>query len=163
MNDEPPSRGVPAVDVSVTVSGAPPPRRLAEWTRRLLAARALRGRSGPGGEGRHVSILVCGDARMRVLNRAWRRKDRPTDVLSFPSGEPGSLGDIAIDLPYAARQARARGHATGREVQLLLAHGLLHLLGYDHERDDGEMFRLQRRLVREAFGAGPDGVPEGEP
>jgi rRNA maturation RNase YbeY len=96
---------------------------------------------------------------MRTLNREWRGLDVPTDVLSFPSGEPGVLGDLVIDVPYAARQARRLGHALSREVRILLAHGLLHLLGYDHETDDGTMFRLQRRLVAAAFGAGPDGVP----
>ena len=96
---------------------------------------------------------------MRTLNRRFRRIDRPTDVLSFPSGAPGFLGDLVIDVPYAARQARRRGHSEEREIRILLAHGLLHLLGYDHERDDGAMFRLQRRLVLSAFGDGPDGVP----
>ena len=96
---------------------------------------------------------------MRTLNRRWRRLDRPTDVLSFPSGERLSLGDLVLDVPYARRQARLHGHSTARELQILLAHGLLHLLGYDHETDDGTMFRLQRRLVLSAFGAGPDGVP----
>ena len=102
---------------------------------------------------------------MRTLNRRFRRIDRPTDVLSFPSLEESSsffssfLGDLVIDVPYAALQARRRGHAVSREVQILLAHGLLHLLGYDHETDDGTMFRLQRRLILAAFGPGPDGVP----
>ncbi len=104
---------------------------------------------------------------MRTLNRAWRRIDRPTDVLSFrPFAESSSslssssfLGDVVIDVPYAARQARRRGHALAREVQILLAHGLLHLLGYDHEEDDGTMFRFQRRILFSAFGEGPDGVP----
>ena len=106
---------------------------------------------------------------MRTLNRRFRHIDRPTDVLSFPSFQepPGRaalrrgvfLGDLVIDVPYAARQARRRGHAVTREVQILLAHGLLHLLGYDHETDDGTMFRLQRRLILAAFGDGPDGVP----
>ena len=102
---------------------------------------------------------------MRTLNRVWRRKDRPTDVLSFPSGEAGPgafLGDVAIDLPYAGRQARRLGHPLRREVQVLLAHGILHLLGHDHETDAGEMFALQRTVVLRAFGAGPDGVPPGE-
>jgi probable rRNA maturation factor len=99
---------------------------------------------------------------MRTLNRTWRGIDRPTDVLSFPSTDPGYLGDIVIDVPYASRQARARGHRAPREVQLLLAHGLLHLLGYDHETDEGEMFRLQRQTVRRVFGEGPDGVPDDE-
>ena len=95
--------------------------------------------------------------------------DRPTDVLSFPAFEASAsratvrrgtfLGDLVIDVPYAARQARRRGHALGREVQILLGHGLVHLLGYDHETDDGTMFRLQRRILLSAFGEGPDGVP----
>ena len=95
--------------------------------------------------------------------------DRPTDVLSFPAFEASAaraatrrgkfLGDLVIDVPYAARQARRRGHALGREVQILLAHGLLHLLGYDHETNGGTMFRLQRRILLSAFGEGPDGVP----
>jgi probable rRNA maturation factor len=136
------------------VAGAPPVARVRTWTRSLLskagAKRSLR---------TSISILLCGDARMRTLNREWRGLDIPTDVLSFPSGEPGFLGDVVIDVPYAARQARRRGHAVSREVRILLAHGLLHLLGYDHETDDGTMFRFQRRLVLAAFGAGPDGVP----
>ena len=104
---------------------------------------------------------------MRSLNRTWRRKDRPTDVLSFltfkesssSSSSSSFLGDLVIDVPYAARQARRRGHPVAREIRILLAHGLLHLLGYDHETDDGTMFRLQRRLILATFGDGPDGVP----
>jgi probable rRNA maturation factor len=109
-----------------------------------------------------MSVLLCGDRRMRTLNRVWRKKDRPTDVLSFPSGEMGPaafVGDVAIDVPYAGRQARRLGHSLEREVQALLAHGILHLLGHDHETDDGTMFALQRRLVRRVFGSGPDGAP----
>ncbi|MEO8056287.1 MAG: rRNA maturation RNase YbeY [Acidobacteriota bacterium] len=148
-----------AVDVLCTVAGAPPAARVEAWTRVLLSkAGAKRPLS--------LSVLLCGDRRMRTLNKTWRRKDRSTDVLSFPSLEESSssrsssfLGDLVIDVPYATRQARRRGHAVSREIQILLAHGLLHLLGYDHETDDGKMFRLQRRLVVVAFGGGPDGVP----
>jgi probable rRNA maturation factor len=114
---------------------------VAAWAETVLAAAAPRQRTS-------VSVLLCGDGRMRRLNRDFRRIDRPTDV--------------AVDVAYAARQARKRKHSLDREVQLLLAHGVLHLLGYDHETDQGAMFRLQRRLVRRAFGPGPDGVPEGE-
>ena len=146
------------VDVLVTVAGAPPAARVRSWTARLLSkARAERA---------SLSILLCGDSRMRTLNRRFRRVDRPTDVLSFlplegisSSSSSPFLGDLVLDVPYAARQARRRGHSTAREVQILLAHGILHLLGYDHETDDGTMFRLQRRLVLSAFGPGPDGVP----
>jgi probable rRNA maturation factor len=150
-----------SVDVLATIAGAPSRARVEAWTRRLLfEARAKRV---------SLSILLCGDARMRALNRRFRRLDRATDVLSFPSFESASaraaarrgefLGDLVIDVPYAARQARKRGHSLAREVQILLAHGLLHLLGYDHESDDGTMFRLQRRILFSALGEGPDGVP----
>jgi probable rRNA maturation factor len=123
------------------------------WAEAVLAAAAPGRRST-------VSILLCGDARMRRLNREFRKVDRPTDVLSFPAPEPPFLGDVAVDVPYAARQARKRKHSLEREVQLLVAHGVLHLLGHDHETDDGTMFRLQRRLVTRVFGPGPDGIPE---
>lgn len=156
MSGDPPSRAASAVDVACSVAGAPPPAAVARWTSALVKAAAPRRASHA------VSVLLCGDARMRRLNREWRRKDRSTDVLSFPSGLPGSLGDVVVSVPYASRQARARGHARDREIRILLAHGVLHLLGYDHETDDGEMFRRQRALVRKVFGPGPDGVPEGE-
>jgi probable rRNA maturation factor len=149
------------VDVRVTANGAPPAARVRAFTRSLLfEAGAKRAR---------LSIVLCGDRRMRGLNKTWRRSDRPTDVLSFPAFEASSaraaarrgefLGDLVIDVSCAARQARRLGHSLAREVQILLAHGLLHLLGYDHETDDGGMFRLQRRLIVSAFGEGPDGVP----
>lgn len=155
MSDDPPSRAASAVDVVCSVSGAPAPAAVARWTSTLVKAAAPRRAAD------RVSVLLCGDARMRRLNREWRRMDRSTDVLSFPSGLPGALGDVVVSLPYAARQAKERGHAREREVKVLLAHGVLHLLGYDHETDDGEMFRRQRALVRKVFGSGPDGVPEG--
>ncbi len=141
----------PAIEILTTVRGAPPGARVEAWIRSLLVeARATR---------LSLSILLCGDARMRRLNREWLGMDLPTDVLSFSSGERDFLGDIVIDVPYAARQARRRGHTLAREVQILLAHGLLHLLGYDHEEDNGTMFRRQRRILLSAFGEGPDGVP----
>jgi probable rRNA maturation factor len=100
---------------------------------------------------------------MRNLNRVFLDKDRPTDVLSFPSGDSPErpfLGDLAVDLAVAQRQARRLGHSVEREIQILLTHGLLHLLGHDHETDRGEMFSLQSRVVRQLFGTGPDGVPD---
>jgi probable rRNA maturation factor len=92
-----------------------------------------------------VSVLFCGDRRMRTLNRRYRRKDRSTDVLSFPAAAP-LLGDIAISVPWAGRQARHRGEPVSREIDRLLVHGYLHLLGYDHETDRGEMDALERDL-----------------
>ena len=85
---------------------------------------------------------------MAGLNRRWRRRNGPTDVLSFPAGESGArfLGDIVISIPYATRQARRRSDPPSREMDRLLVHGFLHLLGYDHETDDGEMDALEARV-----------------
>jgi probable rRNA maturation factor len=92
---------------------------------------------------------------MRRLNRDFRGKDQPTDVLSFPGqavagAEPegGHLGDVAIAVPTARRQAAAAGHPLRRELEVLLLHGVLHCLGHDHETDDGTMERLESRLRR---------------
>ncbi len=95
-----------------------------------------------------VSVLFCGDRRMRALNRRYRRKDRSTDVLAFPGSARGLLGDIVISVPYAVRQARRRREPAAREIDRLLLHGFLHLCGYDHETDEGEMDRLEARLRR---------------
>lgn len=93
-----------------------------------------------------VTVALVPDLRVRRLNRRYRRVDRATDVLSFPSGEPGHLGDIVIAAGVARRQARAAGHSLQTELRILALHGLLHLLGYDHERDAGQMARLEARL-----------------
>jgi len=102
-----------------------------------------------------VVALVC-DAKMRSLNRVFRGIDRSTDVLSFPAGAPiyssdrsaRILGDVVIATGVARRQASRAGHGVGIEVRRLALHGLLHVLGYDHEVDDGQMMRLERRLLR---------------
>jgi probable rRNA maturation factor len=106
-----------------------------------------------------LSVALIGDAEMHALNRDYRGKDRPTDVLAFAlrEGEDAHLhadmlGDVVISLDTAARQARERGHAVADEVRFLLAHGILHLLGYDHERspaDARRMFAKQRRLLKQ--------------
>ena len=149
---------------------------LSAWLRRVAPASA-RGT---------VNVALVSDARMRVLNRRYRRKDHTTDVLSFPAGPdpkrrspsyPASahragmratarlakapkarrrqppapspcLGDIVIATGVAGRQAREAGHAETRELRILALHGLLHLLGYDHEQDDGQMGLVERRLRR---------------
>jgi len=118
---------------------------------RRLALRALR-RLGVG-EG-EVGVLVCDDATIRRLNRSFRHRDSATDVLSFPGGpaEPGGvryLGDVAISLETAERQAAEAGIPLERELEELLLHALIHVLGYDHETDAGEMRALELRLRRE--------------
>jgi probable rRNA maturation factor len=126
-------------------------RPLARPCSRLLG-RLLRatGRDGSG-----VTLLLAPDRDVRRLNRAWLGRDRTTDVLSFPSRgdlEPGwpHLGDVAISVPRARRQARRAGWSLREEVSLLVTHGFLHLLGYDHEQDDGEMRRLEEALLLRA-------------
>jgi probable rRNA maturation factor len=149
---------------------------LARWLARVAPPRAT-------GE---VTVALISDARMRALNRHYRKRDYPTDVLSFtgmgntseespwPSrtrtprrratarglrhvqptlslskgGGGAPLGDIAIAKGVAARQARANGHPLPTELKILALHGLLHLLGYDHETDTGQMAELERRLRR---------------
>ena len=90
------------------------------------------------------------DARMRKINKQFRRKNYATDVLSFPSLLPGSLGEMAIATGVARRQAREAGHTEAVEARVLALHGLLHLLGYDHETDHGEMRRAEERLRKRA-------------
>ena len=125
-------------------------RRLRPWLGRLLAAVA------PEAEG--LGVRFCGDREMRRVNRELRQQDKATDVLSFP-GEDGYLGDILIAVPVARRQAAEagrRGHTVERELKTLLLHGVLHCLGYDHEADQGEMERLERRLRRTWLREGED-------
>ena len=120
----------------VVTSGAVRAPGLGSWLQDVAPARA-RGA---------VTVAVVPDARVRALNQRYRGQNRPTDVLSFPAGEPGELGDVVIAAGVAGRQARQAGHAMAVELRVLALHGLLHLLGYDHERDDGRMARLERRL-----------------
>lgn len=96
--------------------------------------------------GRPFCCRVTSDKEVRALNHRFLGKDRPTDVLSFPSGSGiGTLGDIAIAFPCARRQALALGHSPDVELRVLLLHGVLHLLGYDHETDRGRMRRAEER------------------
>jgi probable rRNA maturation factor len=114
------------------------------------AARAL----GVSGE---VALVLGGDRAIRALNARYRGKDRPTDVLSFPGpgGEAG-LGDIVISVPTAERNAMRLGKSLAAELDVLALHGFLHVLGYDHETDDGTMDRLEARLRRRLLGQAPE-------
>jgi probable rRNA maturation factor len=131
------SRGA-RLDVEVVVSEGVRAPGLARWLAEVAPARA-RGM---------VTVAIVPDARIRALNREYRRKNLPTDVLSFPADERGCLGDVVIAAGVARRQAREARHSLQTELRVLALHGLLHLLGYDHERDDGRMARLERRLRR---------------
>jgi len=111
--------------------------------RRLTRAFAKRLESEVTG-GRPFTCLITQDREMRRLNRDFLDNDYPTDVLSFPSDKgPGFLGDIAISFQQARRQADAYSHSIGQEVAILMLHGVLHLLGMDHESDRGRMARAE--------------------
>jgi len=121
---------------------------LAAWLRRVAPPRA-RG---------VVTVALVSDAHIRSLNHTYRRRNAATDVLSFPAqarsartrawAGPPVLGDIAIARGIARRQASRAGHSEQTELKVLALHGLLHLLGYDHERDNGRMHRVELRLRR---------------
>jgi probable rRNA maturation factor len=101
-----------------------------------------------------VSVLLTTDAEIRRLNRTFRHKNKATDVLSFPApaavpAQPHSAGDLAISVETAQRQAADCGHALFVELQVLLLHGVLHLAGYDHENDTGQMARKEAALRRQ--------------
>lgn len=147
------------VNISTPDGAVPASRSLAGWLS-AIAPSAARG---------EVTVAIVSDRRMRVLNRTFRGKDYATDVLSFGAGsrepgvggrkEPGAqpLGDIVIASGVAAQQAGEQGHAVATEIRLLALHGLLHLLGYDHENpaDNGRMARVEARLRAKA------GLPNG--
>ena len=105
-----------------------------------------------------ITVVFLNNDQMQYYNRQYRKKDYPTDVLSFPANIDIAgdfyLGDILISLPKAAVQAEEKGHSFDREVQILLLHGVLHLLGYDHETDTGQMDRLEARLRRKVLRTG---------
>jgi len=104
--------------------------------------------------GREFHCLITGDRELRRLNRQFLGKDYPTDVLSFPAGArggipvPPDLGEIAISTARAARQARAFRHSADQEIRILMLHGVLHLMGMDHERDGGVMARAENAWRR---------------
>jgi probable rRNA maturation factor len=152
----PAGRGRVAVTIAAPDGGQVLTRGLARWLEQAAPARAR-------GE---VTIALVSDGRMRALNRSFRGKDYATDVLSFPAQSRGPnggttpgvgsradvapyLGDIVIATGVATRQADEAGHALGTELRVLALHGLLHLLGYDHESDDGRMARVEARLRRQ--------------
>jgi probable rRNA maturation factor len=132
--------GVRRISKKSSVSSLPTTAALARFLSRAQQAVRLRG---------EVNVLLTTDSEIRRLNRRFRGKDNPTDVLSFLADGPAAseiAGDLAISVPTAKRQAVAQGHALAVEIKVLLLHGLLHLAGYDHETDAGLMARRERQL-----------------
>jgi probable rRNA maturation factor len=122
-------------------------KQVADLTRLALARFLARARRATGLKS-NVDVLVTTNARMKSLNRRFRGKSHPTDVLSFPA-EPARkhfAGEIAISAEIATRSALALGHSPAAEVKILVLHGILHLRGYDHECDNGQMARREKQL-----------------
>ena len=143
MSVEPPAR----LDVAILDRQRRKRVGLAGLRRVLRGAAALLRVEG------EITLVLAGDGLLRRLNRDFRGKDRPTDVLSFPGGggEAG-LGDVVISVPTAERNARGHGRTLRQELDVLALHGFLHVLGYDHETDDGTMDRLEGRLRKRLLG-----------
>jgi probable rRNA maturation factor len=119
-------------------------RELRNFLQKATSAAGLRG---------EVSVLLATDATIRTLNRDFRKKDKATDVLSFPAdpSHPDAkvAGDLAISLDTARKQAEDHHHSLQTEVKILLLHGVLHLAGYDHESDTGQMARKESVLRKQ--------------
>ncbi len=128
--------------------------RLRGWLRQLVSSLSP--------EADSFAVRLVGDRAMRALNGGFREREGTTDVLSFPgevTPEGSHLGDLAVSVPVARKQAAERGHSLNRELRCLLLHGLLHCLGHDHETDAGEMGRLELHL-RARWVDGPEGRDE---
>ena len=121
------------------ISNSTTSQALSRFATRAQRALSLRG---------DINICITSSSEMRSLNRRFRGKNRATDVLSFPSQTRGVAGDIAISLEIAARNAAELGHDLATEVKILILHGMLHLAGFDHEIDDGEMQTRETTLRR---------------
>lgn len=111
------------------------------------------------------SILLAGDKRLRALNLDFRGKDKPTNVLSFPSADPGYGGDIAIAYGVTKKEAKAAGKAFADHASHLVVHGVLHLAGYDHERpkDAKAMEPLEVKILKALGIADPYAAPDKAP
>ncbi len=107
-------------------------------------------------ENENITVVLCGNRLIKKLNREYLSKNSPTDVISFPIHEiveDGKyLGDIAISIPYALKSAKERGETLEDELKILIIHGVLHLLGWDHENDSGEMKKEENKLKKIILG-----------
>jgi probable rRNA maturation factor len=145
---------VPGKSKTTSKTGArdvqlPSARTLARFLAAAQAAVRLKGQ---------VTVLLTTDAAIAKLNKQFRGKNKATDVLSFPAaglGAEGMAGDLAISVTTALGQAAEQGHSLSTEIKVLVLHGLLHLAGYDHEADEGQMARRERKLRAEL------GLPQG--
>ena len=173
----PTGRGAPPPGLSVVAVNRQRRRRVDTARLTVILRRAAEALSVAG----EVALVLSGDRALREMNRRYRGQDKPTDVLSFPGpcqshaggpvgarreecaacvGQLAGLGDIVISVDTAAANAKRRGRTLPQEMDVLALHGFLHVLGYDHETDDGTMDRLERRLRRRLLSA-PAARPRG--
>jgi|JI10StandDraft_1071094.scaffolds.fasta_scaffold183085_2 probable rRNA maturation factor len=147
MKREPPSttRAIDSFDAPLEVLIVN--RQRAHTIRRADITRVLRAAAAELHVHGELAVVFAGNALLHRLNRDYRFKDKPTDVLSFPSedGDLG-LGDVVISVETARTNAKRYRRTLDRELEILALHGLLHVLGYDHETDDGEMEALEKKL-----------------
>lgn len=120
-------------------------KKLEGVSERGLESFVTRARKAAGVKGQ-VQVLVTSSDELRELNRRFRHKNKPTDVLSFPAILDGEAGDIAISADIASENAFRLGHSLDEELRILILHGILHLAGHDHEHDRGEMEALESEL-----------------
>lgn len=132
-----------AVDISGPAIPRLPRRELASFTRRAIRAVEHAGAAPFSAD--QVSIALVRDASIRSLNRRYRKRNRTTDILTFPGDAP-DLGELVISLDQARRQASQEGHSVAEEIRYLVVHGILHGFGYDHQTDRGEMNALELRI-----------------
>ncbi len=146
------------------VEGERPP---SAWLKRVVRAALAAEKASSSSE---VTVLIAGQEKVHQLNRTYLEEDRPTDVLSFPMLPPEAdktdfvappdgmvhLGDIVVSLPQATEQAREHRHSTNREIAILVIHGVLHLLGYDHaEAEEEQKMRQRESLILGELGEEP--------
>ena len=134
----------PEGDGTVLFRAFPPGRRFSYEEKRAVAAFA-RMLACQVASGRAFTCLITRDSELQNLNRMFLANDYPTDVLSFPAQDKSTLGEIAISVDRAEAQAMENGHSRIDEIRILMLHGVLHLMGMDHERDRGAMARAERR------------------
>jgi probable rRNA maturation factor len=130
------------VQRAVSARGIPAPARLRRWGRAALVGAAH------GRDRRELTVRIVGSPESRSLNRRYRNKDKPTNVLSFPSDAPGVLGDLVICAPVVNREAREQGKAAAAHWAHMVVHGVLHLLGFDHIRPaDAKVMERRERAI----------------
>ena len=146
MKDDPEPKA-PVIDVTTVCAGW---RKHLPGVAKLARETALAALDDTGRRGGELSVVLSDDASVRALNKRWRGKDAPTNVLSFASGEPELLGDVVLAFETVSREAADQGKPLAHHVRHLIVHGVLHLLGHDHERarDAARMENRERRILK---------------